>query len=93
MSARDNLLAVTASEWSAAHELKLKEAVKQYPIILEWLVDTQSDTVADTLLNPIDFATSPTVVAAEQAYTKGRLSVLLELIGMISALSKQPASE
>jgi len=93
MSTRSNLLAVPETDWSDAHELELKEAIKAHPVIIEWLVDAQSDTVADSLLNPVDFNALPATVAAEHAYTKGRLSVLLELIGMVNALSEQPASE
>lgn len=87
------LLAVRSTRWTRAEEAKLREALRANPIILDWLVDAQADTVESDLLRPVTFEEPAHVVAVTNAYSKGRLSQILELIGQAQLLLKQPADQ
>lgn len=86
------LLAVRATKWEKAQEAKLRKALQENPILLDWLVDAQADAVDAQVTHPVDFNESPMKTAAVNAYSKGRVSILMELIGQAQILLKQPAS-
>lgn len=88
-----SLLAVRATTWDEKHEAKLREAIRAYPIILDWLVDAQADAVDAQISQGVDFDESPLKTATINAYSKGRISILMELIGTAQILMKQPASD
>jgi len=87
------LLAVRTTEWTAAHEAKLRDAIRQHPIIIEWLLDAQADSVEDHVTRVIDFDETPQATAVANAYAKGRTSLSMELMDMALRLAKQPASD
>lgn len=92
-SNHEALVAVRKTKWGEAEEAKLRKALQEHPIILDWLVDAQADAVDAEVTHSVDFDESPMRTAAINAYSKGRISILMELIGTTQILLKQPASE
>lgn len=85
------LLAVRATEWDKKYEAKLREALREHPVIMDWLVDAQADAVEDFVARKVEFSEPAQTTAIINAYAKGRTSVLMELIGTAQLLLKQPA--
>ena len=92
-SSNEALVAVRTTEWTEAHEAKLRNALRQHPIILDWLVDKQADDVYDHVTRPVDFDEAPMKTALINAYAKGRTSLAMELLGTAQLLLKRPASD
>lgn len=90
---KEALLAVRSTKWTEAEEAKLRQALLEHPIILDWLVDAQADNLEDFSTKPVDFQEDPNAVAATNAYSKGRLAQTMELIGTAQILLKQPAGD
>lgn len=89
----ESLVAVRSTKWDEKHEAKLRDALRKHPIILDWLVDAQADAVDSQISHPVDFDESPLKTATINAYSKGRISILMELVGQAQILLKQPASD
>lgn len=89
----ESLVAVKTTEWDAKHEAKLQEALRQYPIIYDWLVDAQADAVEEHAILPVSFEENSQRTAVVNAYAKGRISQLMELVGTAKILMKEPDSE